>query len=819
MQPKAVRRFTRITILVIIYALTLPGPAKAVDHIRGQVVDILTGQPIPNAYVICPLTEHVAQTDARGVFSVESKFIQRERNTPGGLTGLLSGGLIGGPLALFGVGSGSQKALDASPKPLLVIAQGYKLFYGNVSVLTGDVGKAMVVVHRIGLAPDIGDLESQVVAGIAGLASRGSQQPSQSGAEGTFSVSPLGYVTETTLEPVVLNKSKQTVDVVVRMDGPPDLLATYRAQVMFSTGETTKLSAQKADKGALTTTYKASTKLSVKPGIVEAKVGGAFVIRSFERTRGFMELFEGGLITSFLANVVRAVGNTGADYAASVVAGNIVARNFYLALAPDLAEPDLQAWQRGLASLTTPETADEKLTGIPPSPAREALSTITQYVLAGDNLVKLRDWVRVAETALGDPALAASRGLIARDVAVACSVLARQSGLPEDREAAIKAIATAASAFSSYGPGLRQLADLAYALEDYSLAEGIYRRSASRLGDADREMGDPTAYTSYGPSSTLDTIVNWFNPNDLVRTLIGGPIGNERKVYSRRSAQLMAEACKRLAKAQKSNRDKDWLDAARVLNETGDVAGAIRAVQRANSIKETADGLNFLGTLYSRLPASDANTEAELEAYRRASELDSKDPIILSNLARTYWQMKQYDEAAKVFERVRPPRDEAAMAMAKASVMAWKSAGDDPEANEIAALLLVLENAEQLDRDATQPIAVKAAEVAAAANRGWAHWALYRLTQRPEHLDHAIAAMPQEPLFCAERMEDRLMAGDLAGAEEWAVKARSLRRQRLLIPKGLPSQARKTLVDEYRERLLHLADSLQNYSKLLARRK
>lgn len=819
MQHNRFKRRTSITILAIISALALPGTATAVDRIRGQVVDILTGKPIADAYVICPITENVTRTDARGVFAVTSKFIYRERNTPGGLTGLLTGGLVGGPLALFGVGSGSQKALDASPKPLLVLAPGYKLFYGNVRVLTGDVGKASVVVHRIALAPESGDLASQAVEGVAGLASRGSMTPSQSRPEGAFSVTPLGYVIETTLEPVVLNRSKQTVDVVVRMDGPPDLVATYRAQVMFSTGEMKKLSAEKADKAALTTTYRASTKLSAKPGIIEAKVGGAFVVRELERTRGFMELFEGGLITSFLANVIRAVGNTGSDYAASVVAGNIVARNFYLASVPDLADIALQAWQRGLGGLTKPESADEQLTGIPPSPARDVLSTVTQYVLAGDNVVKLRDWVKVAETALADPASAASRGLISRDVAVACCVLAKQSGLPEDRDAATKAIAAAASVLSDYGPGLRQLADLAYALEDYALAQGTYSRAANRLGDADMEMGDPTAYISFGPKNALDTIVNWFNPNDTLRILIGGPIGNVRKVYSRRSAKLMAEACKRLAKAQKSNRANDWLDASKVLEETGDIAGAIRAIQTANSLKETASGLNYLGVVLSRLPPSDTNAEAELKAYRRACELDPKNPTYLSNLARMLWQTKQYDEAAEVYNRVRPPRDSPAMALAKAAVMAWKSARTDPEANELAALQLVLENATHLDRNATQPVAVKAAEVAAAANRGWAHWVLYRLTQASRHLDNAIAAMPNEPLFCAERMEDRLIAGDLAGAEEWAAKARSLRRQRLLLPKGLLPQARRALVDDYREHLLHLADSLERHAKLVARRK
>ena len=804
-----------ITTFAVMSALAVPGTARAVDHIRGQVVDILTGKPIQDAYVICPITENVTRTDARGVYSLTSKFIERKRNMPGGLTGLLTGG----PLALFGVGSGSAKALDPSPKPLLVLASGYKLFYGNVDVLTGDVGKASVVVHRIGLAPDTGDLISQEVAGAAGLGSRGSTPTSQSGQEGAFSVKPLGYVTEVTLEPIIVSKPSQAVDVVVRMDGPPELLTSYRSQVMFSTGHSKKLTPEKADKMALNTSFKARVQLPANRGIVEAKVGGAFVIRVFEHTRGFLDIFQADFITSFLANLVRAVGNTGADYAMSVVAGNLVARNFYLASLPDTADAELPHWQRGLRGLTEAGLLDERLSGLPASPTRDVLATLTQYALAGDNMVKLRDWVTGTEAAMVSAPQSEYGHLISRGIAVARFALAKQSGLPEEREAAFKAIESAASGLSKYGPGFRQLADLAYGLENYSLAQRLYAGAAKHLGDVDRELGDPTAYISYGPSNALNTVLNWFNPNDLIRIMIGGPIGNVRKVYSRRAASTMAEACKRLAKAQKTNSSKDWIAAAEVLRETGDLNGAIRCVERANSVKETAEGFNTLGVLNSKLPASDANIETQLRAYHRACELNPKDPVYLSNLARTLWETKQYEEAAAVYERIRVPKDEPNIGFAKTAVLAWKNAGDDPDANETAALLLVLEDATNLDRDATQPIAIAAANKAAAANRAWAHWALYRLTQDPDHLDNALTAMPNEPLFHAERMESYLGAGDLDHAEEAAAKARSLRRQRLIIPKDMPSQARRTLVDEHRERLLHLADGLERYGKLVARRK
>jgi tetratricopeptide (TPR) repeat protein len=440
-----------------------------------------------------------------------------------------------------------------------------------------------------------------------------------------------------------------------------------------------------------------------------------------------------------------------------------------------------------------------------------------QYTLIGDDMTRLREWAQ--STTLPDAAKDPGAAIVARDLALAWCLLYSASQSAADRTAAVEAMRRAAKLMSGYGPGLRQLADAAFVIEEFDLAAQLYTTSAKLLGDSDSVIGDPIVHTSYGPRSTLEVVANWFNPADVLRALIGNqPV---RRTIRRRTGVDLAQACKELDKAKKRNRWQDWYRASTLLEDAQDYSNALIHARRATSVAETAEAWNWKGVLLSKM-GSKQHFDEQLEAYEKACALAPSDGVMLSNLARTLWEGKRYDDACAVYERVkraRLPRDSEDIKYATMTVLGWKEAGNSPEKCEVAALHFVLDDTGHLASDATVPVASEVARIAAKDGRPWAHWCLYRLTGDRSHLDAAIAANPEEPLFCAERMEDLLADGDLDGALTWAAKAQELRRNRAPLPRGLDRAARKMLDEVYRQRLLDLADGMQNYVKLLKRQR
>lgn len=81
--------------------------------------------------------------------------------------------------------------------------------------------------------------------------------------------------------------------------------------------------------------------------------------------------------------------------------------------------------------------------------------------------------------------------------------------------------------------------------------------------------------------------------------------------------------------------------------EEGDTAEAMRYLNRALDIApHNADAVNNLGNLH----LLSGRPEQALELYKKAAELDPRDPLILVNIARTYLKLNNRTAAASFFE-------------------------------------------------------------------------------------------------------------------------------------------------------------------------
>ena len=798
---------------LIALLLTAASPALADDWIRGQVVDAKTGQPVANAWVGCPDTGDLQQTDRAGLFGVKGRFMVTRKKSAGLFRMVLLGDLS----------SSRTSLVDTSDKPLFVRAAGYKPFYGRVAVVAADVSRSTVVANRIGLGPE------------------GSDVPScQAGEHENSRAEPFGKVVDLTVEPRVATAKGGHVAVRLTLDTPAALPFDQRVYALLSDGSRVELPLDRSEAGALTRTYGGRLKVPQQADVYELTVGSVVSERLSQMKEGFFNHF-------VLTSLVRAARG-GPDAVVRLKRGQLLAEMRQLVVAASASPDETALWDklaRQAGKMDSPQ-------------AQGALEPISQ---AGDGRVEQFYRARVqlaaaeegpalrkALSQLGDPLRKTpdnAPALLLRDWATGWCALAAVTEDASDREAARESLAVSSKRLRGSAVALRQLANAAFGIREYGLAADWYAQSAKALGDLDRTLSNVAL--SGGPSSAQTA----FRSTPLSDALSFGAGTDKWTLSAERSGDGLAAAAKAMEAAEKTRGAADWLQAAVALQEAGLLEQAEQAVRESLKANASAEAWNLLGTTLYRLGK---NPDEELEAYQKATELDPGLESAWYNLGFTFWESGRRQEAVPALVKCAIRNDDEHRTNFRAAELAraWQEAQADREQATAAALMFLLDDSEAvpgesfektaatlkgarpLPEDALPQELATAAELAqraaTATDNPWACWVRGRVAaaagewdQAAEHFAAASQLSPDEPLFLAEQADAALARGDLGEAAKWGQSALARRKSKLLPPK-LPGGKREKgswvagcldVLQRERERRLQFAQAAVEFAKRL----
>ncbi len=103
-----------------------------------------------------------------------------------------------------------------------------------------------------------------------------------------------------------------------------------------------------------------------------------------------------------------------------------------------------------------------------------------------------------------------------------------------------------------------------------------------------------------------------------------------------------------------SSEAKNLLREGMKCHNAGDLECAMKKYQAALDIEETAETWNLLGMVYRFKYLKTQNGEwrdKEIEAFKKAVELDEKYVVAIKNLGVTYYQIGEKTKAAGLFQR------------------------------------------------------------------------------------------------------------------------------------------------------------------------
>ena len=797
--------------------LTAASPALADDWIRGQVVDAKTGQPVANAWVGCPDTGDLQQTDRAGLFGVKGRFMVTRKKSAGFMRMVLLGDLS----------SSRTSLVDTSDKPLFVRAAGYKPFYGRVAVVAADVSRSTVVANRIGLGPE------------------GSDVPScQAGEHENSRAEPFGKVVDLTVEPRVATAKGGHVAVRLTLDTPAALPFDQRVYALLSDGSRVELPLDRSEAGALTRTYGGRLKVPQQADVYELTVGSVVSERLSQMKEGFFNHF-------VLTSLVRAARG-GPDAVVRLKRGQLLAETRQLVVATSASPEETALWDKLARQAGRKESPQGEVS------SDQALELISQ---AGDGRVEQFYRARVQLAAaeegpalrkalshLGDPLLKTpdnAPALLLRDWATGRCALAAATEDASDREAARASLVVSSKRLRASPVVLRQLANAAFVVGEYGVAADWYAQSAKALGDLDRTLSNVAL--SGGPSFAQTA----FRSTPLSDALSFGAGTDKWTISAERSGDGLAAAAKAMEAAEKTRGAADWLQAAVALQEAGLLEQAEQAVRESLKANASAEAWNLLGTTLYRLGK---NPDEELEAYQKATELDPGLESAWYNLGFTFWESGRRQEAVPALVKCAIRNDDEHRTNFRAAELAraWQEAQADREQATAAALMFLLDDSEAvsgesfertaatlkgarpLPEDALPQELATAAELAqrAATAKGnpWACWVRGRVAaatgewgQAAEHFAAASQLSPDEPLFLAEQAEVAFARGDLGEAAKWGQSALARRKSKLLPPK-LPGGKREKgswvvgcldVLQRERERRRQFAQAAVEFAKRL----